>query len=62
MFEMCIRDSASRQREVLVEQLEGVGQRQEGADRHAGHDHGNLDLKEDLAGGSACLLYTSRCV
>ena len=34
---------------VLVEQLEAVGQGQEGADGHAGHDHGNLDLEQDLA-------------
>ena len=38
-----------RQREVLVEQLEGVRQRQEGADRHAGHDHRDFDFEQNLA-------------
>ena len=40
---------ASRQGNVLVEQLEAVGQSQERADGDAGHDHGQLDLEQDLA-------------
>ena len=40
---------ACGQGNVLVEQFEAVGQGQEGADGHAGHDHGNLDLEQDLA-------------
>ena len=34
---------------VLVKQLEAVGQGEEGADGHTGHDHGDLDLEQDLA-------------
>ena len=34
---------------VLVKELEAVGQGQEGADGDAGHDHGQLDLEQDLA-------------
>ena len=45
----CVGGFACGQGDVLVEQLEAVGQGQEGADGHAGHDHGNLDLEQDLA-------------
>ena len=41
---------AAGQGQVLVKQLEGVGQSQEGADGNAGHNHGDLDLKQDLLG------------
>ena len=40
---------ACGQSNVLVEQLKAVGQGQEGADGHAGHNHGNFDLEQDLA-------------
>ena len=40
---------ACGQGNVLVEQLKAVGQGQEGADGDAGHDHGQLDLEQDLA-------------
>ena len=39
---------ARGEREVLVKQLEGVGQRQEGADGDGGHDHGQLDPGQHL--------------
>ena len=45
----CVGGLACGQGHVLVEQLEAVGQGQEGADGHAGHDHGDLDLEQDLA-------------
>ena len=38
------------QGQVLVEHLEAVGQGQEGADRDRRHDHGDLDLEQDLGG------------
>ena len=52
------------QREVLVEQLEGVRQRQEGADRHAGHDHRDFDFEQNAfvvtrKGGKEVILYLS---
>ena len=39
---------AARQGNVLVKQLEAVGQGEERADGNAGHDHGKLDLEQDL--------------
>ena len=45
----CVGGFACGQGHVLVKQLEAVGQGQEGADGHTGHDHGNLDLEQDLA-------------
>ena len=43
------------QRQVLVKELEGVRQRQEGADRDGRHDAGNGDLGQRLP--AACAVY-----
>ena len=44
---------AAGEGQVLVEELEGIGQGQEQANGDGGHHVGNLDLEEDLAGGGA---------
>jgi|GEM_PF-6808603 len=44
---------AAREREVLVEELESVGQGQKRADGDGGHQHGQFDIAKRLPGGSA---------
>ena len=44
---------AAGQREVLVKELERVGQRQERTDRDGRHDHRQFDLEERLRAGRA---------
>ena len=49
----CVVGCAAGQCQVLVKELEGVGQGQEGADGDGGHHIGNLNSEQNLVGGSA---------